>query len=369
MRRYAKKTRLLIRLDQWPASHRQLWLAGLDPHNLDDDDDPPHGTSLAEATRRNALKGWGRFLATVDVVALEGASDEAGPAGLVTPAAIRRFIAGMKAAGNSNSTIAARIWEVRTALSIMCPQADFRWLTSPHGTAVRTIFRDLTPRNPPTVHHSANLYRLGLQIMDEADKAGTPLQCALEHRNGLMVAALASRAPRLRTIATPRLGGQLVTGDNGFRLEFKPADLKGQRRALEYDLPRGLSRYIEHYLAVHRPVLLGDKQHTWLWVGQLGEPLREAGIARALRHVSAAYGIAFSAHTFRYAIGTTAPMVDPKRPEIAPALLGNSLAVASTTYNLGRQVEATMKFHETLEEERRQSKALARAAFRQVRRR
>ncbi len=351
-------SRLLVPLDHWPTLHQELWDAGLDPDNLDDDDDPPHGVFLAPATIRNALKGWSRFLTTLDA----DKRNAADPASLVTPASIRNFIVQLKAADNSNTTIAARIWEIRIALGIMCPAAKFPWLSSPGGTDVRSLFKDCVQRRPPKIHNSKELYALGLRLMDKALLISNPRRRARAFRNGLIVAVLACRAPRLRTLTTPQIGTQLVTAGEGFRLEFRAADLK-RKVALEYDLPAGLVSYITHYLAVERPVLLGKKQHLWFWVGQHGRPLKEAGISGALRRLSKALGIPFSAHTFRYALGTKAPMVEPQHSMIAPLILGNSPAVANKYYNLGKQVDAAQRYQAAVAEDRRLSAALARRAF------
>ena len=92
--------------------------------------------------------------------------------------------------------------------------------------------------------------------------------------------------------------------------------------------------------------------------------MKEDGIASALRRLSKRLGMSFSAHDFRYAIGTTAPMEDPQRPAIAPTLLGNSHRVADQYYNLAEQVDATARFQAALREDRQQTAALARRAFR-----
>jgi hypothetical protein len=79
--------------------------------------------------------------------------------------------------------------------------------------------------------------------MDEALPIRSPRQRKLAFRDGLLVAVLASRAPRLRTLATPQIGVQFVTAGDRFRLKFGTADLTRKTR-LEYDLPAGLADYI-----------------------------------------------------------------------------------------------------------------------------
>ena len=131
-----------------------------------------------------------------------------------------------------------------------------------------------------------------------------------------------------------------------------------------YDLPPGLVGHVEHYLRVERPQLLHGSDHDWLWVGRNGAPLREAGIERVIRRLSEKkFGRAVGPHSFRHAMGTTAPMADPRNPAVAAAILGNSKRVAEKSYNLGRQVEAALEFQASVMEDRRQSAAIARRGF------
>lgn len=356
--RTSPPARLLVRPDNWSARHRKLWQAGTDPGNVDDDDNPPYGCTLSEATLRNVRDGWGRFLATLPL----GRAKVGDPAGMVNPGAIRDFIAALKEVDNSKSTIASRLWEVRTALGIMCPGEDFLWMTSPGGVSARSYFRDQTPRRPAKVHDSRLLYELGLSLMDNANKADTPRQRAKLFRDGLLVAIFASRAPRLRSMAACRIGIHLLEGPDGYRLAFSKADLK-TGGFQEYPLPAGLTAYVRRYLDVERPVLLHGQDHDWLWVGQQGARLREDGISGMLRRLSEETGLDFSAHSFRHAMGTTAPMADPEHPAMASVLMGNSERVATRHYNLGKQVDAALKYQEAVREERQKSAPLARKAF------
>lgn len=349
---------LLVRRDDWPALHQQLWQAGTDPRALDADGDPPHGSTLSEATRLNAMKGWCRFLATLP----PGEARTGPPAAQVNPASIRAFLAALEAAGNARTTIAARLWEVRTALTIMCPGENFRWVTSPGGASVRSHLQDPSPRRPAKVNNSLHLYDLGLSLMDRADGEDNPRRRAVVFRNGLLVALFACRAPRLRTMAACRIGVHLVPGQAGYRLEFGKADLK-RRRFLEYDLPAGLTVRIRRYVEVERPVLLHGQRHDWLWVGRDGRRLNTEGISGMLRRLSAACGMDFSAHSFRHAMATMAALADPRNPAMASTILNNSAATVEKHYNMGRQVDAALEFQKAVDRQRRDSAGLARRAF------
>lgn len=346
---------LVIPFARFPALHQRLWEAGLTER--DRYGSRPYGATLSPFTLSNARKGWGRFLATCPA-----AEWSAAPAGLVTPASIRRFVADLEHAGNQGGTIAARLWEVRTALRILCPGDDFRWLTSPDGSDVRSLFRS-APRHV-RIYHPRLLYDWGCALMDDAGQIADPLRRAVQYRNGLLIAVLAARAPRQRSLAAIQLGVQIVRQDDRFRLMFRPSDLKGGRKTLEYDLPVGLTRRIEHYLTIERPVLLFGPDHGWFWVGYGGAPLRQRSIETIIRRQSQRhFGETFGTHRFRHAAGTLAPISDPTQPTAAAAMLDHSTAVLQKSYNLGQQEEAARRFQASLAKERQRLKGVAERAF------
>jgi hypothetical protein len=344
----------IIRFKDFPELHRTLWQKGMterDPHGS-----LPYGAKLSPVTERLAGKGWGRLLATCP-------PDEhaAPPDDLVAPKTIRRFVTALKQAGNQGNTIATRLWEVRTALRIMCPQKDFRWITSPDGNDVRSLFP--FERRLFKIYHPLRLYHWGLQLMDQALKIVDRQRRAIQYRNGLIIAILAARAPRVRSLASIQLHVQIVRHDNRFRFVFRKADLKW-RNALEYDLPESLTKRIEHYLREERPVLLAGKDHNWFWVGRGGDRLREIGIATMIRRQSGKdLEGAFGPHRFRHGAGTIAPMADPTRPGAVAAMLDHSQAVSEKSYNIGRQQEAAEKIHRNLSKERQRLEGVALRAF------
>jgi site-specific recombinase XerD len=274
----------------------------------------------------------------------------------------------MQLAGNQGNTIATRLWEVRTALGIMCPGVDFRWITSPDGNDVRGLFP--FERRPVRIYHPRLLYRSAHELMDGAVRITPPEGRAVQYRNGLLIAIFAARAPRLRSMAAVRLGVQIMRQDDRFRLVFGKRDLK-RKNALEYDLPADLTPRIEHYLTIERPILLarqpallGKPDHGWFWVGQHGLRLSATGIEVMIRRESLKrFGAAFGPHRFRHAAGTRAPISDPARPGAVAAMLGNSKAVLEKVYNLGQQQEAARQFQASLKKERQRLEGVALRAF------
>jgi hypothetical protein len=344
----------IIRFKDFPELHRTLWQKGMTER--DRHGSRPYGATLSPKTEYYARHGWGRLMATCPDDERSLPPDELG-----TPRVIRRFVAAMKQAGNQGNTIATRLWEVRTALRIMCPQKDFRWITSPDGNDVRSLFP--FERRLFKIYHPRRLYHWGFQLMDQALKIVNPRSRAIQYRNGLIIAILAARAPRVRSLASIQLRVQIVRHDNRFRFVFRKADLKW-RNALEYDLPESLTKRIEHYLRDERPMLLAGKDHDWFWVRRGGDRLQEIGIAQMIRRQSEKdLEGAFGPQRFRHGAGTIAPMADPTRPGAVAAMLGHSQAVSEETYNIGRQQEAAEKLHRNLAKERQRLEGVALRAF------
>jgi integrase/recombinase XerD len=338
--------RMVLPVEAWPARDQTLWRAGL--AEGDDLEDPRYAASLSSATIHNAACGYGRFLAVEAGHCPLDASPS--PAQRVTPAAVNRFMTALRAAGNGNGTITQRMWELRTAMGILEPAVDFRWLTSPGGNAIRALLPAL--QRPVAVHHPRELRDWGLDLIARAPLREDPLERAVQHRNGLLLAMLAVRAPRQRSLAALTLGEHVVRSGDEYRLVFTTGDLKTQRH-LEYPLPASLAPAITAYLEVHRPVLLQGARHAWFWVNKVGHRLRQGGIEGVVRRASKArFGTAFGTHRFRHSAATVALLTDPTHPGSVAAMLGASPAVVQAHYNRGERVAAAAAYQAVLAAER-----------------
>ena len=287
-------------------------------------------------TIRNAMRGHGRFLA---VLAAEGLLDPAvPPAARVTPAHVRAYLAALRAAGNTNNSIVTRFFDLQAALTIMHPDLDFSWLTSPGGTSLRSLLPATRRRMEPI--DSAELLAWGHALMDDALRRRHPIVRGTRYRNGLLIVLLAVLAPRLRSVAALRLERQIIAHGNGYRLVFTGQDVKNKRH-IEYAVPPELVPRIEHYLMVERVELLGDQRHDAFWVNRNGAMLGARGIEGVIRRASRTrFNKTFGTHAFRHALATTAARMDPSNPGLAAAILAISQAVVGEHYNRARQEEA-----------------------------
>jgi hypothetical protein len=346
-----------VKFADWPEIDRELWEAGVS--GRDGLDDPAYGAGLQPATRARIVEGYGRWLG---FLALQNDLDPAEhPARRVTVARVRAFFRLLRELGNRDHTVVSRLVALQRALRIMVPGAGFGWLTAPGGTTLQALL-PMTKR-VFEVPRSRMLFDWGLALMDTAP-AKAPVRRRVQYRDGLMIAILAARAPRLRAVAAMHLGRHVVRNGARFRLVFEAADIK-TKRAIEYDLPAVLTPYIERYLAVERRELLGSAENDAFWVNWGGKPLGLEGVGFRIRWWSEKkFGEAFGPHRFRHALGTTAPSAAPIKPGIAPAILGISTGVLERNYNRAGEVEAIAAFHINLREERAATKGLARRVFR-----
>lgn len=335
--------RRILRFGEWPSADRELWQNGLEAGDILTGE--AYAAGLRSATIRNSARGYGRWLAVlvqVDRLALSLC-----PVDRVTPARVRAFLAALQCEGNTNNTIKARFWELRSALRILHPDRDFSWLNKPGGQSLSMLLP--TVRKAVRIIDSRELARWGEDLMDEALSRGSTNRRTETYRNGLLVAILSNRAPRQLSLASLRLGHSVALHGACYRLTFHAADTKADKR-LAYPLRPSLTPRIDHYLEVERPRLLGRHSHDWFWVNRNGDRLAETGIEGVIRRGSKArFGFSFGTHCFRHALATTNMVLNPTHPGVVAAVLGNSPIVVERNYDHGKQIEAARRWQDVWE--------------------
>jgi integrase len=151
-------------------------------------------------------------------------------------------------------------------------------------------------------------------------------------------------------MALLRVGRELVQRDGRFRIELTPDQVKTGKPD-RFDLPDQLTPYIRHYLDAVRPALLRGRLEDAFWINALGGPLTAGAIqSRIFRLSKRRFGKSFGPHRFRHAIGTTAPLRDPRHPGLAAGLLGISAEVLEQHYNRSGQCQAGACFAKLVEQ-------------------
>ena len=269
--------RLCLKFEQWPREDQHLWLQATAPRPASFKA-RPYAQSLSTASIKKAQEGFSRYLGFIAYT--EPALLQQPMAERVTRQNAERFLTLLQEVGNADHTIVGRFQELQTALRIMLPAGEWAWLTNPDGFSLRCSFR--MQRRPMVPHHPRVLRDWALELMTTPPGHHTQMKADVRFRDGLMLALLASRAPRLRSLRVMEIGQHLIVTDDGFQLVFEWDDMKN-KRPLHYDLPDVLVGPMRRYLREVRPRLLQGQNHNALWVDITGAALKETQIKTMVR--------------------------------------------------------------------------------------
>jgi integrase len=177
---------------------------------------------------------------------------------------------------------------------------------------------------------------------------------AVHYRDGLMIALMAHRPLRLKNFASIVLGVNLVQQGREWWLQFPTSRMKA-KRPYEVAFPAALVPELQHYMAIHRKVLLAGESgkprpsSEGLWVSDVGTMLQQGALAnRIQKHTKKAFGASLPPHWFRDAAATSVAVEDPRHVRDAHHVLGNTLATTEKYYNQARSLEASRRHHAML---------------------
>jgi site-specific recombinase XerD len=326
-----------LKLNMWPTLDQALWAAGCfyDPF-----EECGHGTTLGEESLKKTIKGHGAWLSFLQAHGWLDASQH--PAERVTRERLLSYFNAMRARGNRKYSILGRFIELRMAMKVMAPDHDTRFILRPNGVTVRQILSPYTRHM--VVPDASVLFEWGIGLMDGAALDDPRRHGLVTFRDGLLIAMLASRGRRLRSMALLRLGRELTQREDRYRIELQPEQVKNKKYDA-FNLPERLTSYIRQYIDTVRPALLRGNADNAFWVGLNGKQLKAKSIqAMVLNRSKARFGVAFGPHRFRHAIATTAPLRDPSHPGLAAPLLGISKGVVEANYNRANQVMAVQQY-------------------------
>ena len=229
-----------------------------------------------------------------------------------------------------------RLWAIARAIA---PERDWRWL--------RLLARRLRNRAVPArdkhlkIRHPRELFDLGVRLMEQADAhGGQSVANAVRFRTGMVIALLATRPIRSRSLRGLRPGDNLVRAGDRFWLALGPADTKSR---LAYDAPLSdvLNDALERYLSYHRPRLLSGGDSDFLLVSAGGRPISQTCLARNIAEATkAAFGKAISPHLFRDCVATATASDDPDHAEIIAPLLGHTSTRTAERHYIHAQTQS-----------------------------
>jgi len=328
----------------WPEQDRLAWEAGT--RRADLFEQKGAGTEWSSSSKKKTASGYGFWLCWLGQKGL--LDRKLAPGSRVTKPLVADYVQ-ILSASCAPYTVVCRLQELYDALRVLAPEMDWRWLAE--------LWMRLGRRAEPAVNKRArlrpthDLLDLGrrMMILAEQVKNWSARRRAVQHRDGLMIALMASRPLRLKNFASIVLGVHLVQQRGGWWLQFSASEMKA-KRPYEVAFPRALIPELEHYLAVHRPVLLAGESGQLspgtdaLWVSEVGTMLESGALATRIRkHTGKAFGASLPPHWFRDAAATTIAIGDPRHVCDAHHILGNTLATTQKYYNQARSLEASRR--------------------------
>lgn len=361
MSRAVDPRRRCLPLADWPELDRRRLQEAIAPKGRGRVTGRSAAAHLKPDSLEKYLEGYGRWLGfrlfrgDLDPTAL--------PEDRVTEEAVAGYVDALLEMGNSGHAIWNRLQELKAALKLLAPGIDFSWLLYPCGVDVRQRL-DMTRRSF-TVHHPRKLFRWGFDMMKKALTLTGPRRRQVMLRDGLMIALLAGRAMRQRSVEAMDLDTQVRRIDGRWHVVLAADDVKTVK-ALSYPVPPSLNAWIDRYVTVERVELLAGNACDAFWVNWGGKPLRAAGIEKRIRWWSAKkFGPkeAFGPHRFRYGIATVAPVSDPTAPANGAIVLGITRGTFAEAYDRGNREVAAQAYIETLEAEWERTRGFAERTF------
>jgi integrase len=349
----------------WPPRDRELWNKALEPGGLFGGSGA--GAHWSAASRFKVACGYNAWLSWL---AARGLLDpDIKPADRVTRERVAIYIAEIQAKLAPYSVL-GRVRELYDALRVMAPETSWKWLAQLHGSlkAQAHPTRDKLSRVKPP----EELTKLGERLMDEAEAAAerSVRRRAVRYRDGLLIALLAYRPIRRKNLAMMRLGRHLMKVGGLWRILFTAEETK-THVPYEAVLPAALEPRLEHYLNVHRPVLLrGGQAHDVppihpaldaVWVTEDGIQLTYEAVAYQIVFRSRReFGRSLSPHMFRDCAATAVAIDNPKHIGDASRILGHAdHRTTEKHYNHARSLEASRRHAAMLMSLRERLKASA----------
>ncbi len=337
----SKAARLSLPYASWPAPDRRAWQAAFTRGDIFDDGG--QGLRLADASRRNYEVGYARwlgFLSRSDPAALSMT-----PPARVTRARVIAFTTEL-AQGRKPITVYHLVRHLRAAVSIMFPGVDWYCM----HPLIRQWHRRITPRSSAPTIDCARLLELGLDLM----AANRPhvfesRRSRQRFRDGLIIAFLAARPLRRRSLAALAVGHTLLQVGGTWMVVLGPENTK-TREPLEVHFPETLVADLEFYLAEVRPLFPGAERHGGLWATALGTAMSGDGLYETIAaRTSEAFGRPVGPHEFRRSAATTIAIYRPEEVGGAQHLLSHRHP--STTrdhYLLAGNLQAAKAYQEVL---------------------
>jgi len=339
--------RASMRVQDWPALHRELWIASL---RVGDPIDGGGGsrTTQRKITNQAVERGYGRFLTFLVV----GGYLDTGvhPADCITAETVRDYVLELQRLGNKPGTIHVRLEHLREMAKVFDSGRDWSFIAK----AMAHMHSLRTGRDPfcnGRLVTSDELLDLGIRLMDQARLVPDRARSLGQFRDGLLIAFLSIVPIRISNLAALTIDVSLVRVGEEWAVSL-PSEVTKTHRALHYSWPEFLTSQLEDYIGNFRQKLT-QRKGRWtsdpgqrLWVSSDGSAMTQTAINdRLAARTLVAFGFPMRAHAFRHAATTTFAVEDPANVRAAAPLLGHSsYGTTERSYNVAKSLEATRLF-------------------------
>ncbi len=356
-------------IGDWPKPDREAWDVACRPAvRLRRGGSASH---LAARTREDLQKRYGYFLTFLKESRRFDAATSC--ESLLTPENVDALVHRMRNEWSA-TTLFMTIQKLKQITRHLAPSTNFKWLSDVAGDLMA---EDGPVKNPPVVDAS-QLLIAGLAFVEEYIEPERPMdmRSALNIRNGLMVAMLASCPIRANNLTGLTLGRSLHLSNSCWWIDLQGRETKNGRPDTRM-IPEFLTPALESYLRKARPFLItsrdprdSGRRHLAryngfdddletdqttvrsahlsrvgaaavargapkpddsdalgkllgpLWVSRYGGPMTCSSIYDVVTSVTeATIGVAISPHGFRYAAATTAAWKAGNMPHLASGIL------------------------------------------------
>ena len=288
-----------LSLPDWPRTDREAWAAAQETAGVLYDGGM--ASHLKACTRKDLARRYAYFLF---FLARRGRLDPHVPAAAsVTEQNILDYVHYLEPRVSS-VTLAQSLQKTGRVATFLDPGRDWRWLRR----LVRRLQLRARPRDRRNeLEEIRELYRLGRQLMNQADKGekATAFSRALLYRDGLAIALLAADPLRLANSTGLEIGRTLIKDGATWSLNIPGEETKAGRLHLailpDWSAPC-IDRYIEHY----RPLFRNADATSALWLSRNGRPLAYGSLYNLVcKRTYEAFGKKISPHLFRACLATS----------------------------------------------------------------
>ncbi len=310
---------------EWPALDQEYWSRAVSPGDILDGQGP--AVHWADRTKETNIQHYGRWLGWLTWQ--ERLDPEAHPADRVSRENLAAYVAHLRKIVAPKTQLSMLVG-LKVAIKAMAPDRSWRWLQDLCNRIQRTAKPSKEKRL--LVRSSEEIYSTALQELDRAATETPDLKAAIAFRDALMLALLAARPLRVKNMTAIEIGRHLL-GDGGeWNLTFEAHEVKN-RQHLDFTLPRSLVPYLDHYLAVVRPMFPGATESRLLWLNQYGPRLgRQFVYWRITKLTKRLFGRAINPHLLRDCAATTLAIEAPEIVRAARPLLGHRYAGTTEKY-------------------------------------